>query len=259
MTKQAIVRRKVAVISDLHCGHQFGVCPPKYQSKGEHGSIQAKFWDWLAEAAKALGRIDLLVVNGDAIDGNGERNSGIELITPDRHIQVEMAAETVRLFDAARVEVVLGTPYHTGLAEDFERVLAQQFDGKGHDEFICDTNGLVFNFKHKVNVSRNWSSQASGVLREQLLNMLTSILKKGEVKADIVVRSHAHLFVNAVNIGGAVFVTPSLQLDSAYGRRQCSGRPDVGFLSFDIGSKEDWKWELHYLSTPLVERSVSVI
>jgi hypothetical protein len=253
------MKKRLVVISDLHCGHQFGICPPTYRSKGEYGSVQEKFWDWYSGEARSLGRIDLLVVNGDAIDGNGERNSGIELITTDRSRQIKMAAEAIRVFDAAKVEIVCGTPYHGGKAEDFERMLASKFNSEGHDECVCKINGMVFNFKHKVTVSRNWASMASGILREQLMNILTSTLKNGEVKADIVIRSHAHLFVHVGNLAGNGFVTPGLQLDSSYGRRMCSGRPDIGFLSFDIHDRERWAWKGHFLTVPLVAPSVLVI
>ena len=42
---------------------------------------------------KEVGPVDILVVNGDAIDGHGKKSNGSELLTTDLLQQVDIAVE----------------------------------------------------------------------------------------------------------------------------------------------------------------------
>ena len=60
------------VISDLHCGHKFWLCPPDHWEPESDDPTQTKIrqwqmrtWEWYAAKAKALGHLDRLIVNGD--------------------------------------------------------------------------------------------------------------------------------------------------------------------------------------------------
>ncbi len=84
--------------------------------------IQKAMWDFFQKEISTLQKeksIDILVCNGDAIDGDGFRSNATELITSDRLKQVSIAKQVINFIDAQKNIIVCGTAYHTGNAEDF--------------------------------------------------------------------------------------------------------------------------------------------
>lgn len=225
--------KRIVVISDLHCGHQLGLTPPRHQG-GALVAKQKEFWAWYAATAREIGRVDLLVANGDLIDGNATRNGGVELLTSDRHKQADMAAECLEVIKHDRTEIVFGTPYHSGAAEDFERAVAEKFGAGCGPELVIDVDGTVFQFKHHISTSGLWHGRATAALREQLNDILSSAVGMGGPRADVVIRSHAHYYVAVENAAGAAYVTPCMQLGSGYGARKFSLWPDVGLMLFEV-------------------------
>ena len=107
--------KRVVACGDMHCGHRAGLTPAKYQSKvrGQgYFNLQRECNDFYCDEIERLKPIDILIHNGDAIDGKGRRSGGTELIHPDRGIQVEMAVENIIRADPQNVVLTYGTPYH---------------------------------------------------------------------------------------------------------------------------------------------------
>ena len=75
--------KRVAVIADLHTGHYSGATHPDYWDliKPKFRESHKERWEWITRILRELGRIDILLVNGDAIDGAGDR-SGMAAIPP---------------------------------------------------------------------------------------------------------------------------------------------------------------------------------
>ena len=94
--------KRLLVLADLHCGHLVGLTPPAWQTRSpkageltkeeKHAAVQREAWAWYKRKVREYGPYDGLVVNGDAIEGCGERSRGTELLTSDRHKQATMAA-----------------------------------------------------------------------------------------------------------------------------------------------------------------------
>ena len=95
--------KRVVVISDLHCGHVVGLTHPDFNPSYPRGSERFKLavrrrelYKFYTDRMEKLQPIDILIVNGDAIDGKGPRSGSTELLTTDRDEQVEMAAVAIR-------------------------------------------------------------------------------------------------------------------------------------------------------------------
>ena len=94
--------KRVVVISDQHAGHRVGLTPPKWwtQILGDKWyRTQMDLWKEFTKGIDGLKPIDVLMVNGDCIDGRGERSGGSELITGNRMKQVEMASFAINYCD----------------------------------------------------------------------------------------------------------------------------------------------------------------
>ncbi len=256
--------KRLVVISDLHCGHRSGLTPPTLHydpdcldhDRQKFADIQQKLWAFYTETVKQLMPIDILVVNGDAIDGKGDKSGGTEQLELDLGKQVDIATECIELVKAKKIIIIAGTPYHVGSDSDYERDLADKVDACkfGGEEYV-DINGLMFNFRHRISRSSIPHGRFTMLGKEQLWKMIASEVY-GWPKADVVVRSHAHYYVQSEHLNQLGFITPALQLHTKYGVRQATGLVDIGLISFDIENKEKYSWERHLLNLASVPPAV---
>lgn len=248
--------KRLVVIGDLHCGHRAGLTPPGWQyqeneqepERANFGRIQRAIWDFYSKTVEALKPIDILVVNGDAIDGKGERSGGTEQLEADRIKQVEIAAACIAQAQAKAIIIIYGTGYHVGKEEDFERILGDRVGAQkvGGHEWL-DVNGVIFDFKHFVSSSVIPHGRFTSMARDALWNKLWAS-DEMQPNADVVIRSHVHYHRFAGEPGTLMMTTPALQgFGSKFGVRMCSGRVDIGLVSFDVQSREDWTWRGHLL------------
>ena len=246
------------VVSDFHCGHKVGFTPPKYDFEMERNKnlykMRRTIWDWTYKQSKKYGPYDFMIVNGDCIDGKGARSGGTELLEVDRNVQCQMAIDSIKKFDVPRVFLSYGTPYHVGVEEDYEDIIAQRVGAEkigGEDNL--DVNGCIINYRHFISRSSIPHGRHTAIAREKLWNSLWAM--RGEYPlANIILRSHVHYHVYSGGPGWVAIVTPALQnYGSKYGSRIVTGEVDIGFITLEITSKEDFQWQAHILRLPLHE------
>ena len=75
--------KRVLILSDTHCGSIFGLTPPDYHN--HYNEIQKVGWDFYEETISNLGNIDLCIVNGDAVDGPGKKDTRQHITTDMRN------------------------------------------------------------------------------------------------------------------------------------------------------------------------------
>ena len=246
--------KRVVVISDQHCGHMTGLTPTAWQTNGSNHAgkraklyaIQKEMWAWYAKTVKALQPISCLIVNGDAIDGKGNRSGGTELITTDLEEQCKIAEVAILHAKADNVVLTYGTAYHTSPdGEDWENVLAYNCGAKkiGSHEWIT-VEGTTFDCKHHVGSSSIPHGRQTAISKEHLWAQLWEA-KDLQPKSDIFIRSHVHYFTYCGGDGWLAMTTPPLQgMGTKYGSRRCSGLVDVGLTSFDC-NKGGYSWQPH--------------
>jgi hypothetical protein len=210
-----------------------------------------KCWNWRKKQAELLKPIDCLIINGDLIDGRGDKSGGTELLTRDRNEQVDMAIAAAELWEAPAILISYGTPYHSGRREDWENQIAKGVGATkigSHD--WADVNGLVFDYRHKIGRSSIPHGRHTAAARERMWNVLWAE-RREYPKASVILRSHVHYFAYCGSMGWLSLTTPALQAyGTKFGARQVSGDVDYGLLSFDVTSKEEWSWEWHILRFP---------
>ena len=249
---------KMLVISDTHCGHGLGLTPPEFDAMPlDETSEMAKLyhgrrylWDWFVGAIDQL-RPDIMEYNGDAIDGKGERQGGIEQLTTDRNQQVDMAECIVDYIGAAENIVISGTPYHTGADEQYERMLAERIGAEFHDALYKTIGGVNFFFRHFVAGSVAPYGNATPLMRAGTnARAWHDEYPETYPRPDVLVRSHAHRFA-AVDDGSMLTMcTPSLQgFGSIFGSMR--DRPPVhfGFVTFSM-KHGAYSWNRHLLKYP---------
>lgn len=246
-------RCRIVTISDLHCGHFLGLTPPEFQyninstkdSKFKNiAKIQNEMYGIFMDLLKPLQPIDICIVNGDAIDGDGNKSGGTELITTDRNDQIEMAKNIIETIGAKKNIFIAGTPYHNGAVEDWEKVLAEKCDSEFYEHEFLEKEGVVFDYRHFISRSSSPYGQYTPLAKEKIWNILM-VASEEAPEADVVVRSHIHYHAECSTPDWRVLTTPALQArGSKFGNRKCSGSVHFGFVHFDVYNKS-YMWKPH--------------
>lgn len=251
--------KTVLVISDLHSGHLVGLTPPSWQlnpaatigKRNKWVRIQRALWREYVDILAAVGRPDVLLVNGDCIDGRSEKSGGTELITCNRDEQVEMAVECIERVHAGKVIMTFGTGYHVGEYEDYENQVAEKVGAEkigAHEWFSI--NGCIFDAKHFIPFSGVPHTMATAPLRDTIWNRLWA-LRSEQPLADVVIRSHVHVYISIQTADYCIMTTPALQgMGSKFGSRKCSRVVDWGVVLFRVRGKHDFDIEPHIIKIP---------
>lgn len=250
---------RLLALADTHCGHRSGLTPPAYQfsahahnpARRKYAKIQQLMWDWYCSTLDSLRPFDAAIFLGDAIEGKGERSGGCELITTDRKLQVEIAAECVKIAKAKQVHLIYGTSAHAGVDEDWEDVLAGELGANigSHDWF--SKYGVVIDCRHFVSSSVIPHGRHTSISRERLWNVLWS--ERGAApRANIILRAHVHYHVIAGGSGWVAMTLPCLQAWTKFGSRRCSGDVDIGLTTIEITEGGEWGWKVHPFDLRLI-------
>ena len=247
------MRKRVLVIADEHTGHNLGLTHPSddFDDGTTHYLVRRTIWEWYAPLVKRL-KPNIVIVNGDCIDGDGKKSGGTEQLTTDRIKQCKMAVKTLKVIPGKpKFFMSYGTGYHTGNDEDFENIIADDIGAEriGAEDTI-DVNGLLINYRHHIGRSGIPHGRHTAVAKEKLWNNIWA--QRGEYpEADVIVRSHVHYYAFCGGPGWLGLTTPALQgYGSKFGARVVTGTVDVGMVHFDIWSKDKWEWKAHILRFP---------
>mgnify|MGYP001400458069 CR=1 FL=1 len=263
--------KTMIVISDLHCGHLVGLTPPGWWSSEEerpkYRHIQEECAKWFIdeiESVKKNRRIDIMVSNGDLVDGAGGRNCGRELLDGKLESQIKMAKYWIDFIGARQKVFIKGTPYHTSVEGlHVEEVIAGHYKEKAHTHEWLEVSGIKFDFKHKINSSSVPHGRFTAPARA--MNWANLWAKtKYTPECDFIIRSHVHYFGAGQQITGdkiqTFMTTPALQaMGSEYGALQCEGLVDFGFMvfTFDKG-KVSWEIKFPFIQAQATQTRVLV-
>ena len=190
-------------IADTHAGSAFGLTHPDFDARPDCDSgqpsyklyqLRRRFWKWFDAEIERLGHIDILIANGDLIDGKGTRSGGTELLTADRTEQTDEAAATIDRINADANFITFGTPYHVGADEDWEREVARKIkhcEGIAEHLFVT-VNGLKFDCRHFVGVSSVPYGRGTPVDKERVQGIVSASVGQYPRDVGVVMRSHTH-------------------------------------------------------------------
>lgn len=242
--------KRLLVISDLHCGHFAGICPPSHHEgpkskRTKIRALQEQTWQWYAATVHDLAPA-VVVVNGDAIEGKGDYSGGVECWSTDRTVQEEAACEVIRAARARKVIVIAGTPRHTAHegGEECEQRIAGELNAVAYSgqEFV-QIEGVTFHFRHHIGGSQIAHARHTPVARERVANLLW---EDRQPRAQVIVRSHVHYLSYCGGPDWLALTTPALQAAATRFGRRCSGTVDYGVVTFDC-ERGGYSWQAHLL------------
>ena len=239
--------KRVGFISDIHCGNIYGLTPEEWMWSVSSGNkkvahaarVQKGIWEWYCREVDRLAPIEILVVNGDAIDGKGKQSGGTEQLTSDRKVQTDMAVRCIERANAKRVVIIKGTPYHTGKEEDWEEIIADRVNAEACSlhEYVKVNEKFIFSCRHYIGGSSVSHGQATPLLKSADWNKLWAAEYKEFPTANIFIRSHVHYYMGVDRATYSAFILPALQgFGSKFGVGKCENVVHVGLMYFDINA-----------------------
>jgi len=248
--------KRVVVISDLHCGHLVGLTHPDFAARPNNTESvcyqmwrrRNMYWKQYAEIVEQLQPIDVLIVNGDIIDGKGPKSGSTELIMSDRNDQIDCAVACIEQAKAKKIFMSYGTGYHEGVLDDWAKDAASSLGVERLDaQWWIDVNGLTFDYKHHVGGSSVPYGRITAIAKEWVWSVIKS--KDDDYpESDIIIRSHVHYFAYGGGKDWLALTTPALQGHyTKFGERRMSGSIDWGLVYFDVSEKGefDWRWMIY--------------
>lgn len=235
----------VVVVSDLHCGSEVGICSAKPDREIGGSYNPNKRQEALLQAYESLttewASPDILIINGDAIEGRARRESGVPCWSVNLTDQLADAEKLIEMWNAGTIYVTDGTGYHVdaeglgGLENKLAKNLGAVKVGHGKkisaDELFLRIGGLTFHFAHHISVGSGWY-RTTPLAKEMAMALLNASHKH---KADVTVRSHCHFFCGVEFTSQKGFITPCWQLQTRYlFKKGAWVMPDIGAIRFRV-------------------------
>ena len=257
----------LVIISDLHAGCQFGLCPPDGIDLDGGGNynpsvLQKKVWgiwtefweDWIPTVTH--GEPYALVINGDTTDGVHHK-----AVTQISHNLVDQSRLARKILEpivdkADELYMIRGTEAHVGQSAQEEERLAESLGAKpdktgrySRDELFIRIGGVLAHIMHHIGTTSSAQHEASA-LNAELTREFNEAARWGEEAPLFVVRSHRHRY-SRVNFPAATpsgkhieaisFCTPAWQLKTPFTYRIAGARlspPQLGGAVIRCGDED---------------------
>jgi hypothetical protein len=224
------------VIGDMHDGSRFGLAPPSWWSKRTQFMSEWLWKCWMHMIDWLPPEIDLLVLNGDLIEGQQKRGDSVGLYTADLSEQTDMAIETLEPLakKCKRIIRVGGTAYHEGFHGNL-KALDKHFgidcpkDPRDHiSRYIKLADGAVMHVAHHPG---GGSTLYKGTNMDREL-LWSKIAAKCHAipDANILIRNHLHFYGCLADAQKMIIQNPCWQWQTAWAQSKNEYRwlPDIG-------------------------------
>lgn len=256
--------KKILVISDTHCGSMYGLTPPSWIISKERDArvskLQEGMWEAYTTWLEEIGPVDILIGNGDLIDGKGDRAGGVELLTTDMITQADIAIECLSLIDCKQVFCTHGTRYHVSNGgDDYERIIAGALGGSISDHLKLVVEGVKFDVRHHAGSSSVPYGRFAPIAKNRFWDLILAEKSKTE-PANVYLRSHVHYYNFCGGSDWCAFSLPAMQAPfTSYGKRICTGDTDYGLMVFEVSDGKLDGWQLKTKQLDYTEEEVIII
>jgi hypothetical protein len=266
------------IISDLHGGCKFGMCPKNGITLVGGGKYMPnrfqlllyqyweEFWnEWVPDVTKGEGYS--IVVNGDVVDNrhhnsitqfshdlNDHKNTAIEILEPIRHNK-----------KVNKFLMTAGTEVHDGQSAEIARMIADclkadKYDGDEVPQMIfIDVGRWNVNIAHHIGTTSRQAYESSGPMGE-ITEVWANQMRWGEKRSDVVVRSHRHRYISVGiptnTITGLSIVTPGWQMKTPFVSRTAGKNHNPQFGGILLRQGDEEPFERHYVRSLKQAKSI---
>lgn len=261
---------RVVFLSDIHAGSEYSVKSPhavisEDGTKSEQNKQQEILYNYWHELAKLWKNPDILVVNGDAIDGLNGRNVVGHVWSDNLIDQANDAVRLVKEFGGKKIFVVRGTSYHTStVGVDVEEYFAEKLgavkNGQRYTDYMYLINCAppkasrrVIHVTHHIGGSKWFAYRGTALSRDMaaaILNESHFVDKSTGEKIRGVVRGHNHYFWYTESASRFMLQLPAWQLMTPFTHKVAAvSPPDIGAVQMEFFN-DGWWEEKHMLLKP---------
>lgn len=223
--------KRLVVLGDLHTGSVYSVMPGSYIRRDgnlvEPNRVQVELLERWKEMCRRWRRPDVLLCNGDIIDGYQPANQGVEVWTADLDEQIDAATILLEMLKPREAYFTRGTNYHVSTAgRRQEETLAGNFGSKLHEDIYLDFEGYVIHAAHHLSYSKVFHYRTTPLARAMLIAKLN---ESKTYKCDWLIRAHVHYFVQIRFGSHCAFSLPGWETRTPYTiRKSPEDVPDIG-------------------------------
>jgi len=248
----------ITLTADWHVGSMTGL------TSNPQNNIQEKLLKSFKVCAKKYGKPDILVINGDIIDGKQLKSAGAGLTEDDIRNQEKDAIKLIKLIKPREVILVSGTAYHVGIESSEAKIAETLNEYVGIPSTYTRKLNMVVNdwFKlqarHHIGSSGVLQGRATASGRSLMWEVLNAVLTGNKI-ADLSVFAHVHYYDLHQSAFGTTLVLPCWQaLGTPYGDERCDGHIDIGMIQVVVGStaKDGWDWDKILFTAKMKDRSI---
>lgn len=255
--------RSLIVLSDIHAGCQFALCPPGVKLDGGGGYTlspsQEKLWTlwneyfWVKWVPKVTrGEPFAVVINGDSMDGRHHKSTTqISQNIKDQILIAKQILEPIVKLCNGNFYMTRGTSVHVGEAAENEETLARELgaipdehDHHARDELWIQIGDCLSHIIHHIGTTGSMSYETTALMKEYA----ESCAEAGRWNLptpDVVCRSHRHRYakveVPSEKGYGICVTTPAWQMKTPFVWRIPGGRlstPQFGGILIRQGDEE---------------------
>lgn len=232
-------------LGDIHAGSRAAICVPDMELCGggsfRYSAAQRGLYEAWCGLSKEWANSDVLIVNGDAIEGQARKESGVPCWSTDLDDQLQCAELLVKEFGAKKIYIINGTGYHTDAGGKSlechlgDRLGAEKIGAGGQrsaEEIFLTVGGLTFHAAHHISIGTGWY-KTTPLARE----LVFALLNESDFhKTDVILRSHVHYFCGVEFHRQHGFTLPCWQLRTRYMMKKSAFgmTPSIGAIRFRI-------------------------
>ncbi len=235
-------RKKVLTISDLHVGDNTALMPPEVEVEGggrySYNPIQKEIWKHWEKMLDDVGKVDVLVVNGECCEGYHSKSYGKGCWTTDISLQIATVTELLKMIKVRDTRIITqGSLYHSYENMSSDEAVAKSLGAEFDDDMKLTFKEYKksFHFMHKVGVSSSvWMYRSTPLAREMLLAELE---KDVYGNIDVIVRGHAHYYWENNSGSHIGVILPCWKGRDVYVKRKSlayTPTPHLGYVLFEV-------------------------
>lgn len=239
--------KTMLALGDLHIGNEGSVmtdevnsedCNPGRNRRYFPNLTQKKILQKWYEMCDEVPHPDVLLLNGDLVDGKNYKESGMGCWTTDVTLQAMVMAELVKMLKPRKIVTTSGSPYHSDRNPNMDRTATYMCGGQFQGGFASlDINGKRIYAQHKISVSKSsWQYRATPLGRALVLAALN---EKEMGHYDIVLKSHAHYYCYVGFSNSLGMILPAWKAYDAFGDTNIEfANPALGYVRFDFNGND---------------------
>lgn len=227
----------------MHVGSSMGLCLPEYTlatgqtvKYNNPQCVLYDVWEEMCDYVNEGGRPDLLIGNGDIVDGKNSQDEGIGCWTTDLNEQANMGSILFKMTKSRNYAVLKGTKYHCGVNANGDQLVCDKVGGdwKGISH-LFKIEGITMHMRHKISTANKRETEHGALARERT-TVITEYPTYGNI--DILARSHRHSYCYCGKYKELDLVTPCFKAPDSFISEFTMKTPDIGYIVFEFDKDE---------------------